>query len=203
MPRNAGASCAPLEMLGVKSSSMRCFPKSPILFPSTNKKPNYVTKKAGQNQSNRSGLARECRQSELHGGLKAAGFSSLSRRLFFVCCLRSPIGTSAFEDDVGNKLSGPGPESQILTRVHDKNSEEEGKLAVVVGALRSGKSRVGPLPPICWADGDAHLGCSVNPSAADAAAGKVEDVQLAAVEYSQFKVPVERRGVYGLPLDLF
>jgi hypothetical protein len=28
-------------------------------------------------------------------------------------------------------------------------------------------------------------------------------VQLATVEHSQFKVPVERRGVYGLPLDLF
>ena len=43
---------------------------------------------AKQNQPNRSGLARDCRQKrELHGGLKAAGFSSLSRRLFFVCLI--------------------------------------------------------------------------------------------------------------------
>jgi hypothetical protein len=40
---------------------------------------------------------------------------------------------------------------------------------------------------------------AANSSAADAAAGEVEDAHLAAVEHSQFKVAVERRGIRCAP----
>jgi hypothetical protein len=52
-------------------------------------------------------------------------------------------------------------------------------------------------------DADALSGCSLDPSAEDAAAGEDEDVQLAAVADSQFQVEVERRDGYGLPHHIF
>jgi hypothetical protein len=51
-------------------------------------------------------------------------------------------------------------------------------------------------------DADALLGCSFDPSAEDAAAGEVEDVQVAAVAHSQFEIAVERRDGYRLPLTV-
>jgi uncharacterized protein YaiI (UPF0178 family) len=44
-----------------------------------------------------------------------------------------------------------------------------------------------------WVDADALLGCSVDPSAEDAAAREDQGVQVAAVAHSQFDVTVERR----------
>jgi hypothetical protein len=54
-----------------------------------------------------------------------------------------------------------------------------------------------------WVDADAFPACSLDPSAEDAAAGKDEDVHLAAIAHSQFEVAVERRDGYGLPHDRF
>jgi hypothetical protein len=53
-----------------------------------------------------------------------------------------------------------------------------------------------------WVDADALLGCSVDPSAEDAAAGEDKGVQVAAVAHGQFEVTVKRRGGYGLPYHL-
>jgi hypothetical protein len=44
-----------------------------------------------------------------------------------------------------------------------------------------------------WVDADALLGCSLDPSAKDAAAGEAEGMQVATVAHSQFEVAVERR----------
>jgi hypothetical protein len=54
-----------------------------------------------------------------------------------------------------------------------------------------------------WVDADALLGCSLDPSAEDAAAGEDEDVQFAAIAHSQFEVAVERSDGYGLPHHIF
>ena len=59
------------------------------------------------------------------------------------------------------------------------------------------------MPPMRWVDADALLACSLDPSAEDAAAGEVEDLQIAVVTHSQSEVAVERRDGYGLPHHLF
>ena len=55
------------------------------------------------------------------------------------------------------------------------------------------------MPPMRWVDADAPLGCSVDPSAEDSAAGEAEDAQVAALAHSQFELVVEGCGGYGLP----
>jgi len=54
-----------------------------------------------------------------------------------------------------------------------------------------------------WVDADALPGRGLDPAAEDAAAGKDEDVHLAAIAHSQFEVAVERRDGYGLPHERF
>lgn len=53
-----------------------------------------------------------------------------------------------------------------------------------------------------WAEVNPLPACCFDPSAEDAPAGEDEHMHLAAVEHSQFKVAIERRGGYELPVHL-
>jgi len=59
-----------------------------------------------------------------------------------------------------------------------------------------------PLTPMRRTNVDPLLVCCFDPSAEDAAAGEDEGVRLTFIEYGQFKVAIEGRGRYELPLHL-